>query len=245
MKDNFSKQSAGYSLYRPRYPKELFEYIVGFMPQRKMAWDAGTGNGQTAAELSGCFEKVFATDISIQQLEQASPESNIIYALEPAEKVSLSAGSVNLVTVSQALHWFHFDKFFGEVKRVAAPGAILAAWCYSLLIIDPAIDPLVQHFHFEILKEYWDKERKYVDDHYETIPFPFKKIESPAFQIKASWKLQDFGGYLNTWSAVQKFISAKGYSPVPALIDRIGVHWLPGELKSISFPLHLKMGYVH
>ena len=116
MKDNFSKQSAGYSLYRPRYPKELFEYIVSFVPYRKMAWDAGTGNGQTAAELAGYFEKVFATDISTQQLEKASLQSNIIYAPEPAENISLAAGGVNLVTVSQALHWFDPEKFYSEVK---------------------------------------------------------------------------------------------------------------------------------
>ena len=245
MKDNFSQQSAGYSQYRPRYPEELFEYIVGFVPGKKLAWDAGTGNGQTAAALASFFENVFATDISPQQLEKASPGNNITYAQEPAEKTTLPDGCVNLITVSQALHWFHFEKFYREVKRVAAPGAVFAAWAYSLLQVDAAIDPVIRHFHFETLQEYWDIERKYVDNGYETIPFPFENILSPGFQIKVGWSLRDLEGYINTWSAVQKIISAGGYNPVPSLIKELGLHWKPDEIKSVCFPVHLKMGYVH
>jgi SAM-dependent methyltransferase len=245
MKDNFSKQSAGYSKYRPRYPKELFEFIVALLPARTLAWDAGTGNGQSATELSVYFEKVYATDISMQQLEKAVPKNNIVYAQDAAEKITLQYGCADLITVSQALHWFHFEKFYAEVKRVAAPGGVLAAWCYSLLQIDAVVDPIIQHFHFETLQDHWDKERKYVDECYETIPFPFKKIEGPSFKIEVRWNLKQLEGYINTWSAVQKFISARGYNPVPALIGRIRPHWHTGEIKLICFPIHLKMGYVH
>src|SRR5207245_7750338 len=45
-KDHFSKQAADYAKFRPRYPRELFEYLGNIAPSRQLAWDCGTGNGQ-------------------------------------------------------------------------------------------------------------------------------------------------------------------------------------------------------
>ena len=244
MKDNFSNQSAAYSKYRPGYPQELFDFILQFVSIRNLAWDAGTGNGQTAAALARYFTKVFATDISRQQLNNAIIDHNILYAPEPAENTSLADASVNLITVSQALHWFNFNDFYAEVKRVAAPGAVIAVWSYSLLKIDASIDALLHQYHYKTLGNYWDAERKFVDDAYTTIPFPFKEIATPSFEIKMNWNLQELRGYLNTWSALQKFIAANGYSPVQALIEEMSKYWPAGQIKQISFPLHLKMGKV-
>ncbi len=71
MKDNFSRQAAGYARYRPSYPPELFDFILSYVKERTIAWDCATGNGQTAIVLAGLFEKVYATDISRKQLDQA------------------------------------------------------------------------------------------------------------------------------------------------------------------------------
>ena len=59
-KDNFSSQSANYVAYRPSYPEKLFRFLAGECPQCKLAWDAGTGNGQAAQKLSLHFEEVYA-----------------------------------------------------------------------------------------------------------------------------------------------------------------------------------------
>jgi hypothetical protein len=37
---------------------------------------------------------------------------------EEIEKMVGSAGSVDLITVAQALHWFEFDDFFAVVRKV-------------------------------------------------------------------------------------------------------------------------------
>ena len=198
MKDNFSNQAAVYAKYRPRYPLALFEYIVSFVKDKKLAWDCGTGNGQTAKELSKYFESVYATDISSKQIEHAVKEKNIIYSIEPAEETGINDRTTDLVTVSQALHWFNFDKFYQEVKRVSKPEGLIAVWTYSLLQIDPVTDALIHTYHFETLETYWDVERKYVDDGYRTIPFPFKQISTPEFFIEVNWDLQDLEGYFNT-----------------------------------------------
>lgn len=245
MKDNFSHQSESYARYRPVYPRELFDYIIGFVAEKKLAWDCGTGNGQAASALSKSFEKVYATDISSKQLEHAIRENNIAYVLEPAEKISLADNVVDLVTVSQALHWFDFEKFYGEVKRVSKQKGIIAAWTYGLLQADPKTDNLIQHYHFETLKQYWDKERAHVDDGYSNISFPFKEISAPAFSIKVNWNPADLAGYLQTWSALQKFIAANNYDPVSELMHEIRKNWPDEELRPVIFPLKLKVGNVH
>ncbi|MGC4101035.1 class I SAM-dependent methyltransferase [Ferruginibacter sp.] len=244
MKDNFSQQAAAYAVYRPQYPAELFDYITGFVKEKQHAWDCGTGNGQTARELSKYFNTVFATEISQKQIDNAYRCDNIIYSLQPAEKTGLADKSIDLVTVSQALHWFDFEKFYAEVNRVAKPGAVIAVWTYSLLRITPVIDALVEDYHFNTLGNYWDAERKYVDDHYTGIPFPFDEITTPSFEIKLYWTLAELEGYFYTWSALQKFTAANNYSPVDALMEQIKNVWGADEEKAIIFPVHLRLGRI-
>jgi len=245
MKDNFSTQAEAYAKHRPTYPPALFEYIAGLVKHKKLAWDCGTGNGQSAFELSKYFENVFATDISQKQIDHAKKQQHITYALEPAEKTSLADASTDLITISQALHWFKFEEFYREVKRVSAPGAMIAAWTYSLLHIDEATDAIIHQYHFNTLKDFWDEERKYVDSGYQTIPFPFKQLQTPAFHIEVNWGLQELEGYFYTWSALQKFIAAKNEDPIPALMESIKHNWTATEVKKIIFPIHLKLAYVH
>ena len=244
MKDNFSKQADTYAKYRPAYPPELFEFIFDLVKQKELAWDCGTGNGQTAIVLSKFFSNVYATDISKKQIDNATRTTNIQYEVERAEQTKLKNHSVDLITVSQALHWFDFDRFYEEVKRVSKRDGIIAAWTYSLLEIDPAIDKIIRDYHFCTLEQYWDKERVYVDNAYETIPFPFKKLPVPQFHIKLNWNLQQFEGYLNTWSALQKFIAKNNYNPVQELIERIKQHWPANEIRPVIFPVHLKVSNV-
>ncbi|MEO6489081.1 MAG: class I SAM-dependent methyltransferase [Ferruginibacter sp.] len=242
MKDNFSKRPELYARYRPQYPSSLFKYISGIVNDKQLAWDCGTGNGQSAIELSQYFEKVFATDFSQQQLDHAHQAANIMYALEPAENTSLLPNTIDLVTVAQALHWFNFDGFYAEVRRVCKPDAILAVWMYDLLKIDPNIDKLIYLYHFQTLEKYWDKERKYVDDKYSSIPFPFLEIIPPPFNIEVYWTFEHLEGYLNTWSALPKFIAANDYDPLPSLMKQIKQYWPNAESKKIIFPLHLRLG---
>jgi len=244
MKDNFSQQAAGYAKYRPQYPETLFTYIVDFVKEKNCAWDCGTGNGQTAKELCKYFTTVFATDISQKQMDSAYQADNIFYSLQPAEKTNLTENSIDLIAVSQALHWFDFEKFYAEVKRVAKPGAIIAVWTYSLLQISNEINAIIHDYHFNTLTNYWDAERKYVDANYATIPFSFNEIVSPPFEIKLQWSLQDLEGYFYTWSALQKFITANNYSPVDALMEQIKPLWGKGEEREIIFPVHLRLGTI-
>ena len=240
MKDNFSKQAARYATYRPVYPTALYEFILEQIQHRQLAWDCGTGNGQCAIELSRYFEKVYATDISQKQIDHAPKADNIFYSVQPAESTHFPDSAFDLITVAQALHWFKFEAFYKEVTRVAKNGCIFTAWSYSLLNITPEIDELIKDYHFNTMHDYWDAERKYVDDGYSTLPFPFDHIDTPRFHISYQWTMRDLEGYLNTWSALQKFIEVNGYNPVPQLMSRINGFWRTGTM-NINFPVHMLM----
>lgn len=243
MKDNFSKQSAGYAKYRPGYPQQMYDFILVHVHQKRQAWDCATGNGQAAIELAKRFDKVYATDISQKQIDNAVQEINIIYSIQPAEQTDFPDESFDLITVAQALHWFRFNEFYTEVKRVAKPNSIFAAWTYSLLRISKDIDKLIEEHHYDTLGPYWDEERKYVNEEYSSVPFPFEKLKAPVFAMHYEWALEELEGYLNTWSALQKFIAAKEYNPVERLIPRIKSHWTQEKMK-IYFPVHLLMGRI-
>lgn len=242
MKDNFSSQSDMYAKYRPTYPSAFFSYLNTLVPVKQRAWDCGTGNGQVAFALAETFEKVFATDMSQAQIDHAAQANNINYSVQPAEHTNFEDNQFDLIIVAQAIHWFDFDKFYTEVKRTAKENALICVTGYGRIMISEAIDALITDFYTRVIGKYWDKERRYIDENYETIPFPFEEIEAPAFENKLSWTLEHLIGYLNTWSAVKHFIKQNGYNPIDALHEALMDHWEPGQIREVTFPLLLRIG---
>lgn len=242
MKDLFSSHAKAYASFRPYYPLALYEFIFGHVKMFNVAWDAGTGNGQAAFELSKRFEKVHATDISAGQIEHAVKAANIQYAIG-GETATLPDHSVDLVAAAQAIHWFNRHKFYAEVKRVARPDATVAVWGYGLLSVNSEIDVIVRDFYMNIMGPYWDPERRLIDQSYKTIEFPFFEIATPPFDFSFHWSLAELEGYITTWSSVQKYISQHGKNPVPELIEKLRAYWCPSRM-TVTFPLFLRLGIV-
>jgi ubiquinone/menaquinone biosynthesis C-methylase UbiE len=246
--DNFSKQAGLYARHRPRYPKALYDFLVSQARGNTAAWDCATGNGQVAEALVPYFAKVFATDASAAQLANASllppfAGHSLEYLVCTAERTPFPDHTFDLITVGQALHWFRFDEFYREVQRVTKPGGLLAVWGYSLMHTEKEeINKIIRKFYQAGIGAYWDQERKYVDEAYRTIPFPFREIETPDLNMDVDWSLEDCMGYLNTWSSVQKFREAKGYNPVDALQPLLQPFWDARE--KVTFPLFIRAGTV-
>jgi SAM-dependent methyltransferase len=242
MKDNFSDHADLYASYRPGYPGALYDYILSIVPEKNCAWDCGTGNGQFAAALASSFTKVCATDISAAQLQHARQRDNITYSQQPAEHTDFPPEYFDLVVVAQAIHWFDFEQFYAEAGRTLKPGGALVITGYGLIRIDAAADKLVQHFYTDIVGPYWDPERKYIDEEYKTIPFPFEEAAVPALYHQLLWTREQFTGYLATWSAVQHYIKDKGVNPVTLISEELDTLWPEGEQKPVRFPTLLRAG---
>jgi len=242
MKDNFSAHSAQYLQFRPNYPTELFEFLKSLSADFETAWDCGTGNGQLAVCLANFFDKVYATDLSEKQIANAILRDNIVYKTEYAEHSSFEDNQFDLITVAQAIHWFHFDDFYKEVNRTLKPGGYFAAIGYSLLSIDSELDPIIQNLYYNVIGKYWDKERKYIDEQYRTIPFPFKEVECPKIKSTLNWSFDQLIGYLNTWSAVQHYIRQNNANPVDLVYESLYEKWGNHTIKNVNFPILLRVG---
>lgn len=245
MKDNFSSQSDQYAKYRLSYPLEFFEYIYSLVPNTQCAWDCGTGNGQVAFELAKNFDTVYATDISQQQLSNALQAPNINYSVQPAESTNFSNQQFDLITIAQAIHWFDFEKFYSEVKRTAKHNAVICAVGYEKVDVSENVNTIIENLYSNTLGDYWDKERKYIDEQYATIPFPFEEIKPPLFEITVQWTVEHLIGYLNTWSAVKHFIRKNGYNPVDTIKNSIEQNWGTQRVLETRFPLIIRLGRIH
>jgi len=241
-KDHFSRQAADYAKFRPGYPQELFNYLGGIAPSRQLAWDCGTGNGQAAIGLASVFDRVIATDASEKQISNAQPYDRVEYRVAPAEDSGIDSGTVDLIMVAQALHWFDLSRFYAEARRVLKPDGVLAASAYNLLHIGPAIDEVVNRYYYEVVGPFWPLERKLVEQ-FGDLPFPFQEIDSPKFEMTASWNLDHLLGYLQTWSSTQRFIAAKGSDPLEQIMDDLGAAWgAPEQTRNVSWSLTLRVG---
>lgn len=244
-KDLFSEQAELYAKYRPGYPSELFDYILSFVKEKDCAWDCATGNGQAAKVLAGHFKKVEATDLSESQLNNAFQKENIHYQVSTAEQTPFEDSSFDLITIATAYHWLDWKAFYKEATRVGKKDCVVAAWSYHVFYsADENITAIIRHFYHNIIKTYWDKERKYVDDRYTTVEFDFAPLPSKNFDLVLSWKKEEFLGYLSTWSAVQHYLKQNESSPLQLIEDAIQKAWPANEEKEFHFPLFLRIGRI-
>jgi ubiquinone/menaquinone biosynthesis C-methylase UbiE len=243
--DLFSGHSNVYAEFRPDYPVELFAYLAGLVPGRRRAADLATGNGQAAVGLAQHFETVLALDASASQLAHARPHPRLAYLQSAAERLPLPAACLDLLTVAQAVHWFDLPAFYAEACRVLRPGGVVALWTYYLVRITPEIDAVVDRYYTQVTGPYWHPRRRWIDDRYRRLPFPFAELPAPEppLQMRASWKLRHLAGFLSTWSAAQAFQQARGYHPLEDIAAALTAAWGDPETERPAvWPLYFRLG---
>jgi SAM-dependent methyltransferase len=246
MKDRFSKASQNYATFRPTYPTELYDFLLSQTKGRAKAWDVGTGNGQVATVLAEHFQQVEATDISANQLANATQKPNILYSKQRAEETNFPNKTFDLITVAQAIHWFDFEQFYTEVRRTAKPNALLVVIGYGVFAVNPKIDAItIGHLYNEVIHNDWDKERHYIDENYATIPFPFEEIECPKLEMVCEWNFDQLMGYLNTWSGLQNYTARTGTNPLEVLATDLRQAWGNATHHTVRFPILLRIGKIY
>jgi SAM-dependent methyltransferase len=224
----FSRVAEDHAQFRPGYPVALLDYLASIAPHRQLAWDCGCGSGRATQGLAERFVSVVGTDLSETQIALATPARDVCYRVAPAHDSGITAGTVDLVTVAQALHWFELDLFYAEVKRVLVPGGVLAVWSYGALgSDDDEITALLDEFRTRIVGPYWPQERRHVDNGYADLPFPFEEIvgAETAFKLEISWNLPQLLGYLRSWTASEVYRQEHHRDPVLLLAARMVHLW--------------------
>ncbi|MCS6809433.1 MAG: class I SAM-dependent methyltransferase [Bacteroidota bacterium] len=240
--NHFSALAHKYVQYRPGYPDALFAFLASQVREPSCAWDCGTGNGQAALGLARHFHRVIATDASPEQLAVAIQHPNIEYRLAQAESSGLATASIDVCTVAQALHWFNLEKFYQEVRRVVRSGGILAVWAYAQSTVTPDVDAVISAI-YRWLRPYFPPERRWIDEHYTTIPFPFPELSAPAFSMSALWTLEEMLGYYSSWSAIAAYQREHGHSPLPTIEHALRTVWTQPRML-VQWTLHLRIGRI-
>jgi hypothetical protein len=160
------------------------------------------------------FERVIGIDSSETQLASAFKASNVTYLVgNDLDAVSaLLPGTVDLITVAQALHWMNVPRLSARCALLLRPGGLLALWNYPTCTLSPEpCDTLLHHLDTFLMETgCWPSERKHVEDDYKALIPQFDQshfvVEArKCFPIEKSVTVNDFVKYLSTWSGIAKY----------------------------------------
>lgn len=239
----FEQGGKAYSRFRPEYPAELARFLASISPGAALAVDVGCGNGQLTSHLADHFGKVIGLDPSADQIANAAAHPRIEYGCAPAERLPVADRCADLVTAAQAAHWFDLPRFYEEVRRIGVPRGILALVSYGVLRLDEDLDGRFARFYWNEIGPYWPAERKLVDTGYVDLPFPFEEQAAPALEICKAWTLDEFLGYVSTWSAVRSVREASREDILQRFVQDLAPLWGdPSRRRDVRWPINMRMG---
>ncbi|MCL9780126.1 methyltransferase domain-containing protein [Vibrio sp. S4M6] len=232
-----------YATFRPSYPNPLAKALAELSQRSQRVLDVGCGTGQLSIHLADYFDEVIATDVSPDQLENASKKSNISYFHSSAESLPVTDNSVDLVVAAQAAHWFELPQFYQEAKRIAKPRAHLALISYGVPLLKGGLNAAFSRLYWQALGSHWPQERRHVENGYLDLPFPFNEIEFPEFQIQQNWDFDQLAGYIGTWSATKQAIKKGEHADLESAMSQLKSLWGDAEVKKdIYWPISVRVG---
>lgn len=239
---DFGSMALDYAQYRPVYPQALVKRLSRLVPYRGVVWDCACGSGQMSVPLAQEFQLVCATDHDPAQVDAAPAHNGVLYSVQPARQTDFPDVFFDMVVVAQALHWFADDAFYREVHRTLTTGGVLAAVGYGLLHTDGPVGQLLQNFYWDEVWAYWPQERRFLEDRYQSLPFPYTPLPFPDMEMLQSWTQAQLLGYLHTWSAVQHKLQRVGPLFWQQFCTQVQSAWGSAATLTFSFPLFVKAG---
>ena len=238
-------QAKLYSSFRPSYNHEIVNSIVALIPpaSRQLCLDVACGPGLFTALIGPYFQKTVGLDMSLEQLNHATTVDGVDITYVPGSAFSLpmKAGTVDLVTVAQGLHWLvPYEKFFAEVLRILKPGGSFVALAYAFpRLVNTRANIAVRHFYEDVLGGHlapgesgcwWETNRPTIDGFYKDIEFPLPSTLSHFNETKRM-SVAEYINYLRTLSAYRTLLRSGEPDPLPAVESAVTLDAVDGYLE--------------
>lgn len=238
----FNRKSEDYSLYRPKYPPEVYAFIDEECASHHCAWDSACGNGQVAIDLVPLFSRIEASDLNENQIRHAFRHEKIHYSVQDSERTIFPDQSFDAVCIAQAIHWLDLDRYFREVGRVLKRNGLFACWGYGFFHITPVLDEIIENCLMRNIKPYWSEKSRLLHDGYTTIAFPFERITTPHIEFTEKWSLHQLLAYLSTWSAVKLHQHHEAFDLLKELEEQLMNQWGARERREINIDFFFHAG---
>jgi ubiquinone/menaquinone biosynthesis C-methylase UbiE len=134
----FSAVAGQYDAVRPRPPQDLIDVITQWAGVAGPdVVDLGAGTGLSALAWAGRARTVTAVEpsagmraVAERRIAEAATKSGTRLTLleATAEATGLPDGCADVVTASQAMHWFDPGRALPEITRLLRPGGVLAVY---------------------------------------------------------------------------------------------------------------------
>jgi SAM-dependent methyltransferase len=191
---SFGSVARDYDRYRPGYPSEGIEWVLG--SHRLRVLDLAAGTGRLTRSLVELGHDVVAVEPDEQMIDVLRDAVDVEVHAGTAENIPLSDASVDAVMVGQAFHWFDAPKALAEISRVlVSHGAVGLLWN----VLDdrvPWVDALTQVTGGEAR---WSLTHREPDP--DLAPW-FADVESREFPNPQPMDLAHLLGVVESWSHV-------------------------------------------
>ena len=122
--ENFTGKADIYSKYRPSYPSELIDYLLGSnsINENSVIVEIGSGTGILTRQFLEKGLSVLAIepnqDMRLHAEQSLKQFDQFISLNATAEHTTLEDKCADLIIAAQAFHWFDKEKFKKECKRI-------------------------------------------------------------------------------------------------------------------------------
>jgi SAM-dependent methyltransferase len=145
----FTDRAGDYAKYRPDYPAAAITAVLAGLgdPSRLEAADVGAGTGISSRLLAARGVRVMAVEPNRAMRDAAAPDPRVTWRDGTGEATGLDDGSVDLVVVAQAFHWFRQHEAVREFHRILRPHGRLAVMWNSRDSRDPLTRGFIEAIH--------------------------------------------------------------------------------------------------
>ncbi|ERS96917.1 hypothetical protein HMPREF1624_06244 [Sporothrix schenckii ATCC 58251] len=230
-----AKQGEHYANARPDYHPSVYDFVTTTHKatggQFDILVDLGCGPGNVARALAPQFAHAYGIDpapgmlATAKELGGTSASGEAIHYGEGGANdfgaaggdadVALKDGTVDLVAVGNAAHWFDMQQFWKRAAQVLKPGGSVALWTTGDLRIHPdtpaadAVQAAIDHLHDNELKPYFKEGNYLVLNQYRDLLMPWTVPEPVAGFPQSELVRRD-------WTISERFMTA---ADVPVNMD--------------------------